>query len=62
MHTLHETLKTRVTPSQVLHDPKETVLPRACMQLKRTKWCSLLFLTMARKSRKNTMSGANWLL
>ena len=31
-----------------------------CMQLNRTKWCSLLFFTMARKRRKNTMRGTNW--
>lgn len=34
---------------------------RACMQLKRTKWCSLLFLTMDRNMTKKMMSGANWL-
>ena len=30
------------------------------MQLKRTKWCSLLFLTIARNMRKKTINGTNW--
>jgi hypothetical protein len=34
----------------------------ACMQLKRTKWCSFLFLTTERNMRKKMMSGENWLL
>ena len=37
-------------------------LLHTCMQLKRTKCGSLLFFTTARKSRKKTTSGANWLL
>jgi len=32
------------------------------MQLKRTKWCSFLFFTIARNMRKKTISGENWLL
>jgi hypothetical protein len=31
-----------------------------CMQLKRTKWCSFVFLTMDRNMTKKMMRGANW--
>lgn len=36
-------------------------LAPTCMQLKRTKWCSLVFFTTDRNMTKKMMSGANWL-
>ena len=33
----------------------------ACMQLNRTKWWSLVFLTTDRNMTKKMMRGANWL-
>ncbi len=30
-----------------------------CMQLKRTKWCSFVFFTMVKNTRKNMTRGAN---